>query len=455
MKRMEGGNATLMTKHDAPQSTSAYRVSSWANQRGPVLEIATLVLLTIAVRLPWIFMIPISQAPDEGAHYWVIDFLRTHLALPTLADMMTEPNSSYYGALSPFSYVPHVLCAFAMPFFNAPLAYRFGSLLMGIASVLAARGIGKELFPQSRVVALAVPLFLVFHAQLAFVNGYSNNDSTSMAVATWALYAAILAVKRGITFKSSIGFGVLSGCLALSKPTTYCLFPILLIAFLMCAFLHKEPVQAYLKKLATVASIAACISMPFFLRNWFGFNGDLLGMRTMLELWWTSYGKPAQLYHLPVVDNADWRYCAFISYVGNLGNMDKLLPSRIYKLFSLGITLALGGWGLSAVLAWIRKPLESLSERRISVCIWTLIALTFVFNFATLVAASASLNATGPPQGRYLFPAEAAIAALIIGGLSRLGRIAVVLFIALNVVATVISLTMLYPIYHFDVNIFR
>lgn len=89
------------------------------------------------------------------------------------------------------------------------------------------------------------------------------------------------------------------------------------------------------------------------------------------------------------------------------------------------------------------------------ICLWSLVAMTFLMNFTALIAGSASLNSTGPPQGRYLFPSEAAIAALIVGGLSRIGRIAVLLFLVLNVVSTVIGLTMLYPVYHFDVNIFR
>jgi hypothetical protein len=419
------------------------------------VEIAVLVVLTIAMRLPWIFMTPISQAPDEGAHYWVIDFIASNLRLPELTDMMKEPNAAYYGALMPFSYFPHVISAFIMPWFHPALAYRFGSLAMGIVSVLAARGVGKELFPRSKLVALAVPLFLVFHTQLAFVNGYSNNDSTSMAVSTLALYAALIAVKRGISLKDAIVFGVIGGLLALSKPTTYCMLPVLFAALVMSPFFNHETVQTYAKKLGTMFSVALAIALPFFARNWFSFNGDLLGMRTMLDLWWSHYGKPAQLYHWPVVDNADWRYCAFLSYVGNLGNMDKLLPSRIYKLFSLAIYLSAAGWLLSSIIALVRKPLPSVTPRGMQVCLWALIGLAFVSNFLALVAGSVSLNATGPPQGRYLFPCEAAIAALLVGGLSRLGRIFVVLFLALNIVATIFSLFMLYPVYHFDVNIFR
>lgn len=442
-----------------PQARTQSSQSSLASgNRRVVFELGLLVLLAVAMRLPWIFMIPISQAPDEGAHYWVIDFIYKNLRLPELSDMVKQADSAYYGALSPFSYIPHLLCAWAMPFFNAPLAYRFGSLLMGVTSVLAAYGIGKELFPKSRLVALAVPLFLVFHPQLAFVNGYSNNDSASTAIATFVVYASLVAVKRGINSKLSIGIGLLSGCLALSKPTTYCMFPVLFAAVVIAFCFHRENIRTVLKKLAIMAALTTGLAMPFFARNWVHFNGDLLGMRTMLDLWWSHWGKPAQLYKWPVVDNADWRYCAFTSYVGNLGNMDRLLPSRIYKLFSLSIALGAGGWALAWVVSGLRKPLDSMQERKIEIAMWLLVAFAFGLNFAALVAASSALNATGPPQGRYLFPSEACIAALIVGGLARFGRpgqIAVALFIALMVVAGISSLCMLYPVWHFDVSIFR
>lgn len=434
------------------QGSSRNRFFSALNS--PFAEVLLLVLLTVAVRLPWIFMIPISQAPDEGAHFWVIDFIRTNLRLPDLADMMKQPDASYYGALSPLSYLPHVLCAFAMPFFNAPLAYRFGSLLMGVVSVLAARSIGKELFPKSRVVALAVPLFLVFHTQLVFVNGYSNNDSASMAVATLAIYASLLLVKRGITARLAVVTGLLGGLLALSKPTTFCMYPVMLAAVVLSFLIHRQSIFTLSKRLSVMSMIAALFALPFLMRNWIVFNGDLLGMRTMLDLWWQTYGKPGQFFHWPVVDNADWRYYAYRSYVANLGNMDKMLPNRIYKLFSLSINIALLGWALSPVIAYFKKS-ASASDKKVTYAVWLLIVLAFAFNFATLVAGSVSLNATGPPQGRYLFPCEAAIAALIVGGISRFGRIPVLLFIALNVVATALAFNMLYPLWHFDTNIFR
>lgn len=236
------------------------------------------------------------------------------------------------------------------------------------------------------------------------------------------------------------------------------MFPVLLGAVVTAFVFHRENIRLVLKKLAIMASLSAALALPFYVRNYFAFNGDLLGMRTMLELWWAHWGKPAQLYKWPVIDNADWRYCAFLSYVGNLGNMDRLLPSRIYKLFSLSVTLSAVGWALAAVVEWIRKPLQSSDEKKIQIAMWLLVGSAFVFNFLALVAASTALNATGPPQGRYLFPSEACIAALIVGGLSRFGRIgnaAVFLFVVLNVVAGVYSLCMLYPVWHFDVNIFR
>jgi hypothetical protein len=283
----------------------------------------------------------------------------------------------------------------------------------------------------------------------------------------------LLVVKRGLTAKLAVATGLALGAIALSKPNTYLLSGVLLCAVCLSGLLYRPALKDWLNKTATVLAIASAMALPLFVRNWLAFAGDVLGMRTMHAMWCTVHGAPVPLYHFPVVDSADWRYCLFVSYVGNLGNLTRLLPEKIYKLFSIAIKLCCAGWAVSLVLILFRQWRQSaglpsrfkntvsglydlILRNRVDIALWSLTALTLVLSFATLLAGSLSFNSNGQPQGRYIFPAEVAISAFLIGGLSRLGgRPLVIAFLALNLFATVYSLAMLYPVYHFDVNIMR
>src|SRR5579885_339939 len=295
-----------------------------AGREWQIQDLLLLMLLTAAVRLPWIFMIPISEAPDEGAHLWVINFIYTHWRLPLPADMIANPAAAYYGALSPLGYLPHLTCAVLMPWFNCALAFRFGSLLMGVGAVAASYFIGHELFKRSRLLALAPPLYMVFHPQFVFVNAYSNNDSATCFIASLVIYACLVGVRRGVSQRSALVTGFLCGLLALCKPTSYCLFPVLVFSICFAVWLHErngknrlDLLKLFSLRLSTMLSAALLVSMPFFLKNILQFNGDLLGMRIMLDLWWQAYGKPEPLYHWPVINDRNWQYCLLISYFGN------------------------------------------------------------------------------------------------------------------------------------------
>lgn len=74
----------------------------------PVPGFALLAFAFVAVRLPWIFMVPMQEAPDEYAHYWVIKFLREHWRLPSAVEVHAGGPSAVYGSLPQLGYLPHV-----------------------------------------------------------------------------------------------------------------------------------------------------------------------------------------------------------------------------------------------------------------------------------------------------------------------------------------------------------
>lgn len=127
-------------------------------------ELYYLIAATLAVRLPWVFMVPMYEAPDENTHYFVIKYLADNLSLPGPSDLSTGGRESVYVPLPPFGYIPHVLTLWSLSWmFHPTIALRFGSWLLAPLMTYCAWWLGRQLFPKSRLCALAVPMLIVFH----------------------------------------------------------------------------------------------------------------------------------------------------------------------------------------------------------------------------------------------------------------------------------------------------
>ncbi|HNB25239.1 MAG TPA: hypothetical protein PKZ32_22650, partial [Candidatus Melainabacteria bacterium] len=88
-------------------------------------------------RLPWLFMLPMVEAPDEFAHHWVIKFLTEHHRLPMAKEVFDGGASAVYGSLPQMGYIPHVLISSLFPIESIALTERLGSLFMGAWMMLA------------------------------------------------------------------------------------------------------------------------------------------------------------------------------------------------------------------------------------------------------------------------------------------------------------------------------
>ncbi len=75
------------------------------------LDKAMLLMLLVALcaRVPFLFLVPMVEAPDEFAHFWVAKFLSEYLAAPNAQEVAAGGPSAVYGSLPPFAYLPHVL----------------------------------------------------------------------------------------------------------------------------------------------------------------------------------------------------------------------------------------------------------------------------------------------------------------------------------------------------------
>ncbi len=421
-------------------------------------------LLYFLVRLPWLMTLPVTEAPDEPNHFWVVHFIAQHWSLPSFEDVRSAGAAAEYGALPPLGYVPHVILAALAPETLMSTFSRFGSLLVGAIVPWIAVLLGKELFPKQRGLALALPFLVVFHPQLVFVNSYTNNDSMATALASAIIYLLVCSINSGITVNKAAVIGVLFGILGLSKHTGLSVAPAVLIGIAMAGYANALTVSQTIARIAAFAATFLAASGWFFVRNYFEFKGDILGTKTMYEAWIKILPTVnGQVQHpWPQAGKLGWWRYVFFDYVGLFGYMDRYLWRPIYIIY-LGYTIAaIVGWlkswkrgpqGGASILpasdfgdaevlpaldpegASIQPTSDSPNARK-QICIWIIIAAFPLCNLFANLAATI-VNVTGP-HGRYLFPSELSLLALTIAGLSQFkaGKALVMSLIALNLIVT-------------------
>lgn len=434
--------------------------SLWHNSK---VQLSIFIVLYLALRLPWVFTLPISEAPDEGNHFWVCQFLTTHLRLPSAQEVLSAGGAAEYGSLPQFGYLPNVLCSLFASENTMPTFSRIGSVIAGIPTLVAAFLIGKEIFAGCLLRSLALPLLIVLHPQLVFTQSYTNTDATTVSLASISIYLIVCAIKRGLTMKASIALGFLLGWLALSKHTGLSIVPAIGLAVIAATFGRGESAASAIKKIAAAAAVFTGTCGWWFVRNYFEFSGDILGSRTMYESWSKILPrKNGVIVHpWPEVHQFGWWRYVFFDFFGLFGYMTRYIYRPAYIAYLIYVIAAIFGWtGLikgkagSAKGGTVSGGTEtgnsgnpSKSVIAVEKMIWLIFLLCPLLNLAAMITATL-LKVTGP-HGRYLFPSIIPIDAMLIAGFYRLGdkfgKGATLSLLALHLAVTVGSWIVFYP----------
>lgn len=391
-----------------------------------------LYLLYFAFRFAWLLTLPITEAPDEANHLWVVRFLFDNMRLPTHDEVFAAGTPAVYGSLAQFGYVPHLLIAKLFPVNMLDTTARIGSILIGVGTLWAAIQIGKELFADKPLYRIALPLLLVVHPQLVFVNAYTNPDSTTITLASIIFYLLVVSIKRGLTVKKSLLIGLLLGWIALAKQTGLVLIPAIFVGMIAALWLHGASLTTSVSCLLLALVGMTGISLWWFIRNFNEFGGDVFGSRTMYQTWATILPREngVIVHPWPLVTSHKWWRYVWFDFWGLFGYMNRYLWKPVYFIY-MAITAA-------AVYGWL--PKKDLPQKdRADIAIWILFAGCILLHLGSMLYVTIT-NVSGP-HGRYLFPSVIPVFALILAGLSRLpvrtGNALVWLLIGLSTTSTI------------------
>lgn len=322
--------------------------------------------------------------------------------------------------------------------FSQLTAMRLVSALLGALVALCAYGIVRELLPRQRLAAAAAGLLVAFQPMFGFISGAVNNDNGVNALAALSLYLVIRSLRRGPTWALGLALGATAAIAPLMKETGYEIYvPVavgllgvawgnrrggdarrlaMFIGGLVCAFLAVrggwrllQPV--FYPSVASHSTAAGGISATGVLGV-----AEQYPTRFLVYLWELFLPRlPFMGEHFP----PGWPFKAI--YVvrgwGAFGWYVWEFPNWVYQVILVAMG-AVGGLALRCLWRWRAAVWAHRFE----------FAVIALFPICTLVAVEAAFfepvdsRTAFAEQGRYIFPAISALAAIVAVSTFGLGR---------------------------------
>jgi len=271
---------------------------------------------------------------------------------------------------------------------------------------------------------------VAFNPQFIFISSLISNDALLAALGAALLW---LVVSSPQSLLRAMLIGAILGMALITKQSALIFVPVAL-AWCATGSVHRRhpvvlPVPA---ALLVVTGVAALVSGWWYLRNWHVY-GDPLGLKAFRAQFTTQAFEATNL--------AAWTSALttlYESFWARFGWMNLPAPAWTMVVYAALLAAAVAGWVRSLV-----RSNETICRWNWYVAALPILALMWVVSFAF----TAGLVAW---QGRLLFPALAAIAALLACGLSVWRRpriVAMLLIVGMAGIATWLPIGVIQPAY--------
>ena len=411
------------------------RQENWLTQRR-VLAAGLLLVAILSTAIS--FFNPLFEPPDELQHYQFVRYLVDNQALPVqspdgpisqshqpplyylggallvagIDDPQTLPERNpfwaYYAAdeVSQDNKLQFIdAAAYAFPYTGTALVMhvlRLWSVALSLGTVTAVWLLGRALWPRNPVKVALLLAFSVLNPMFLYIAGAVNNDNMVILWGAIILWLAVKALSDNFSWRTTVLIGLVWGLALLSKLTGLILAAPWGIALAWAAW-QKRSASLFTSRLVSIGGLAAVLSGAWFVHNLRTY-GEPFALETMLSIWGSRTADQFTLAHF----QGDILY-AWTNFWGRFGYGQAPLPNGFYLFFLLLCVLAFSGGVRKWRMSW-RHEAESFKPVWL-VSLGTTLAFTAAFVYY-LVRSSTGAN------GRYIFPALAALAALMTAGIS-------------------------------------
>lgn len=311
-------------------------------------------------------------------------------------------------------------------------AMRLMSSVMAALVAMFAFLLVRELLPRQPWAAVAAGLIVAFQPMFGFMGGAINNDMGVNAAAAAIAYLIIRGLRRGLTWRVGVALGATLAIAPLLKGTGYFLFPVAALGVLgmLVRGRDRRTVLAIGTLVASAIAVTALwgVIAPLFGRTIVtapGGNNVTSGVLAVSDpIGYLSYVW--QLFFPPIpgtgmVNIYPQRVPAFTIYIlrgwGAFGWYAILMPAWV--LISIGVIVA-GFAVLGGIALWRLR--EELRPLRWEVLVLLAIPVCVFMGVEAVYASVGPRPGAVAEQGRYIFPAIGALAALAVGACFAFGR---------------------------------
>lgn len=335
---------------------------------------------------------------------------------------------AYYALLA-----PAYLATRSQSTFSQLTAMRLVSALLGAIVAMCAFGVVRELLPGQRVAAAAGGLLVAFHPMFGFISGAVNNDSGINAAAALSLYLVIRALRRRLTWRLGLALGAVLAIAPFMKETAYEIYPAVAVGLLGVLWRRhrRSDVPAWAATAAAFLAVREGWSLlqPVFYPPVTGQSSGggvtataALSLAEQMPGRFLEYLWELFLPKLSFMGNLfppGWPFKAIYLVRGwaSFGWYTWSFPNWVYGAILAGMIAA----GVLAVSTGVRERVAARAR------LFELLVIA-LFPVCVLVAVEAAFFAPDggrtvvAEQGRYIFPAIAALAAIAVAGTFGLGR---------------------------------
>jgi hypothetical protein len=370
------------------------------------------VLTYLAVGTAYLSVVPAWEAPDEPWHAVYAEVLAAG-RLPAAADTYEWHQPPGYYALMAvglrllgLSQLPRWQSNPRHPFAVAALMHppddpaesplrllRTLSSLFGAVVVALAWATARRVWPAARGVAPAAALLVALWPQYQFITHSLSNDTLAAlagAVTSYGLVRVVMSPNRPLPGAMAVAVGLTGGLFA--KLNALALAPALIVALLAIWRTRPSDRKPALRALGLAALVPVALAL-LTMAAWPALLGGLAGTAQERA---TGLGAG-----LDLVDLTRLTAEMAVTFVGRFGWLNVPLPKALTALIASGMLLG--------VLGLLRLRGQPPRLR------WSVAVLMTVVA-STAAAAIKNLMADPQPQGRFLFPALAALSVVVAVG---------------------------------------
>jgi hypothetical protein len=284
------------------------------------------------------------------------------------------------------------------PYYGAALGVHVLRLFSAALVMLTVSGVyltARTVFPAIHSVGLVTAALVGFNPRFLTTAAAVSNDNLLAALSAWGVYLTAATLRQGPSLVRSLALGVVTGLVLLTKVSGVFLLPLAVLALADVAWRERKWVRS-LRHIALIGLLCMVIAGWWYVGNLIRYGNPglvpLITQETGQRAHWRPYLVIPEIFKILYTYWAAAPYCEM-----RLG----LFP--VYAGLSL---LGLVGLGLGMRCA---DPATRRGEALLLV--WMGVIFISWFRFNAMVWA---------PDGRYLFPAHAAIAPLLAAGLLTL-----------------------------------